>query len=126
MDCIYKNLTCCILKDTILLCTPSSMQNFKGLNMNKTKLTDFDITQYLDNKETIAEYLSQVLEDKDMDELLEALGNIAKAKGMSQISSETGLGRESLYKTFQKGTKPRFDTIMKVIESFGVKIKISA
>ncbi|MCK9257407.1 MAG: putative addiction module antidote protein [Sulfurospirillaceae bacterium] len=102
------------------------MQNFKGLNMNKTKLTDFDITQYLDNKETIAEYLSQVLEDKDMDELLEALGNIAKAKGMSQISSETGLGRESLYKTFQKGTKPRFDTIMKVIESFGVKIKISA
>ncbi|NLM98469.1 MAG: putative addiction module antidote protein [Campylobacteraceae bacterium] len=85
--------------------------------MNKTKLTDFDITQYLDNKETIAEYLSQVLEDKDMDELLEALGNIAKAKGMSQISSETGLGRESLYKTFQKGTKPRFDTIMKVIES---------
>ncbi|MCK9546694.1 MAG: putative addiction module antidote protein [Sulfurospirillaceae bacterium] len=94
--------------------------------MNKTKLTDFDITQYLDNKETIAEYLSQVLEDKDMDELLEALGNIAKAKGMSQISSETGLGRESLYKTFQKGTKPRFDTIMKVIESFGVKIKISA
>jgi probable addiction module antidote protein len=102
------------------------MQNFKGLNMNKTKLTDFDITQYLDSKETIAEYLSQVLEDKDMDELLEALGNIAKAKGMSQISSETGLGRESLYKTFQKGTKPRFDTIMKVIESFGVKIKISA
>jgi probable addiction module antidote protein len=61
-----------------------------------------------------------------MDELLEALGNIAKAKGMSQIAKDTGLGRESLYKTFHKGTKPKFDTIMKVMDSFGVKIQVSA
>ena len=45
---------------------------------------------------------------------------------MSQIASETGLGRESLYKTFHKGTKPNFDTIMKVLNSLGVKIQISA
>lgn len=93
--------------------------------MGKMEITNFDIAEYLDNKEIIAEYLSQILADGDMDKLLEALGNIAKAKGMSQIASETGLGRESLYKTFHKGTKPRFDTIIKVMQSFGVKIQVS-
>jgi probable addiction module antidote protein len=93
--------------------------------MSNVELTNFDIAQYLDNKEVIAEYLSQILADGDMDELLEALGNIAKAKGMSQIASETGLGRESLYKTFHKGTKPKFDTIMKILSSLGVKIQVS-
>ena len=94
--------------------------------MSNVELTNFDIAQYLDNKEVIAEYLSQILADADMDELLEALGNIAKAKGMSQIATETGLGRESLYKTFHKGTKPKFDTIMKILGSFGVKVQVTA
>lgn len=94
--------------------------------MSKLEVTNFDIAEYLDNKEVIAEYLSQILADGNMDELLEALGNIAKAKGMSQIAHETGLARESLYKTFHKGTKPKFDTIMKVMQSFGVKMQISA
>lgn len=90
------------------------------------KLTTFDISQYLDSKEMIAEYLSQVLADGDMDELLDAIGNIAKAKGMSQISKGTGLGRESLYKTFQAGAKPRFETIIKVLNSFDIKLKAVA
>ena len=90
-----------------------------------TKLTTFDASQYLDSKEMIAEYLSQVLMDGDMDELLEAIGNIAKAKGMSQIASDTGLGRESLYKTFSAGSKPRFETVMKVLNSFGVRLEAS-
>ena len=94
--------------------------------MNNLEVTNFDIAQYLDNKKVIAEYLSQILADGDMDELLEAIGYIAKAKGMSQIASETGLGRESLYKTFHKGTKPKFDTIMKVLNSFGVRMQVSA
>ncbi|MEA2100809.1 MAG: addiction module antidote protein [Campylobacterota bacterium] len=91
-----------------------------------TKLTTFDVSQYLDSKEMIAEYLSQVLQDGDMNELLEAIGNIAKAKGMSQIAKDTGLGRESLYKTFSSDSKPRFETIMKVLDSFGVKLQASA
>lgn len=94
--------------------------------MSKLEITNFDIVEYLDDKEVIAEYLSQILADGDMDELLEALGNIAKAKGISQIAADTGLGRESLYKTFHKGTKPKFDTIMKVMKSFGVKMQVSA
>jgi len=88
-------------------------------------LTTFDVSQYLDSKEIIAEYLSQVLADGDTNELLIAMGNIAKAKGMSQIAKDTGLGRESLYKTFTPNAKPRFETIMKVLNSFGVKLQAS-
>ena len=92
----------------------------------KNDLTDFDISQYLDNNEIIAEYLTQVIEEGDMDELFLAIGNIAKAKGISQISKDTGLGRESLYKTFNKGSKPRFDTVMKVLNSLGIQLKVVA
>lgn len=91
-----------------------------------SNITTFDISQYLDSKEMIAEYLSQVLEDGDTNELLEAIGNIAKAKGMSQIAKDTGLGRESLYKTFQDGAKPRFETVIRVLNSFGVKLQANA
>jgi len=94
--------------------------------MNKLEITNFDITQYLHDKEIIAEYLSQILAEGNMDELLIALGNIAKAKGMTQIAKDTGLGRESLYKTFNPKSKPKFDTIMKILNSFGVKLKASA
>jgi len=87
------------------------------------ELYDFDVSKYLDNNEIIAEYLSQILEDGDINELLSAIREIAKAKGMTKISNETGLGRESLYKSFTSGSKPRFDTVMKVLNSFGVKLK---
>lgn len=90
------------------------------------KLTTFDISEYLDSKEMMAEYISQVLQEGDMDELLVAIGNIAKAKGMNQIAQETGLGRESLYKTFAPGAKPRFETVIKVLNSLGVKLQASA
>ena len=88
-----------------------------------TQINEFDVSKYLDSKEMIAEYLSQILADGDMDELLSTIGNIAKAKGMSQVAKDTGLGRESLYKTFAKGSKPKFETIMKVVNSFGVKLQ---
>ena len=74
----------------------------------------------------IAGYLSQVLEDGDIDELLSALGYIAKAKGMSQVSKDTGLGRESLYKTLAKGSKPKFETVIKVLNSLGIKLQVVA
>jgi len=87
------------------------------------EVNTFDIALYLDSKEMIAEYLSQVLKDGDMDELLRAIGNVAKAKGMTQIAKETGLGRESLYKTFAEGSKPKFETIIKVLNSFDIKLQ---
>lgn len=91
----------------------------------ETPLTPFDMTQYLDLEEAIAEYLTQVLEEGDIDELIRAIGHIAKARGMSQIAQESGLGRESLYKTFFPGSKPRFDTIAKVVKSLGLHIQIT-
>jgi probable addiction module antidote protein len=92
----------------------------------KNELSDFDISQYLDNNEIITEYLSQVLEDGDMDEFFVAIGNIAKAKGISKISNDTGLGRESLYKTFKKGSKPRFDTVLRVLKALDINLKASS
>ena len=90
------------------------------------KTRPFDITEYLDSEEAIAEYLNQVLEDGDTDELIAAIGNVAKAKGMTQIANAAGLGRESLYKAFSKGSKPRFDTVIKVMTAIGVKLHASA
>lgn len=90
------------------------------------ELEIFDPAKYLDSKEVIAEYLSQVLEEGDMDEILSAIGDIAKAKGMTKIAKETGLGRESLYKTFYTGSKPKFDTIIKVLQALGIKLQAVA
>lgn len=91
----------------------------------ETQLSPFDMTQYLDSEEAIAEYLTQVLEEGDTDELIRAIGHIVKARGMSQIAQESGLGRESLYKTFSPGSKPRFDTIAKVVKSLGLHFQIT-
>ncbi len=91
--------------------------------MGNNTLTDFDIADYLDSKEAISEYLSQVLAEGDTDELLRALGHIARAKGMTEVAKKTGLGRESLYKTFKVGTQPKFETIVKVLDAFGVRLK---
>ncbi len=92
----------------------------------KSELNTFDIAEYLDSKEMIAEYLSQVLAEGNMDELLLAIGDIARAKGMTQIAKETGLGRESLYKTLSVNSKPKFETIVKVLHSFGVTLQVRA
>jgi probable addiction module antidote protein len=88
------------------------------------KLKAFDITRYLDNKKAIAEYLSQVLEDGDNDELIRSLGHIAKAKGMTTVAKDSGLSRESLYKTLTIGSQPRFETISKIINALGLKISV--
>ncbi len=93
--------------------------------MNSNKLIPFDITEYLDSEEAISEYLSQVLEDGDNDEFIRAIGHIAKAKGMAQIAEDTGLGRESLYKAFRANAKPRFDTVMRVMNSLQIQLSAS-
>jgi len=89
-------------------------------------LTTFDIAEYLDDKEVIAEYLTQVLQGGDMNEFFEAVGNVAKAKGMSQIANDTGLGRESLYKSFSANAHPKFETVTKVLNSLGIKLQATA
>jgi probable addiction module antidote protein len=87
-----------------------------------TQFTPFDAADYLDNEETIAEYLTAALEDENPDMLLIALKDVARAKGMTQLAEDTGLGRESLYKALTPGAKPRYDTVLKVIKALGVRL----
>jgi probable addiction module antidote protein len=90
------------------------------------KISDFDVSEYLEDEKSIAAYLSAIMEEKDTKLLLAAIGDIAKARGMAKIASDSGLGRESLYKTLNPDAKPRFDTILKVLTSLGVRIEFNA
>jgi len=90
------------------------------------KVKEFDVSEYLDSEELIAEYLSAALEDGNPDVFLAAVGHVAKARGMSEIAAKSGLGRESLYKAFSPGAKPRYETVQKVLSSLGVKVHVSA
>jgi probable addiction module antidote protein len=92
--------------------------------MMNSKLKPFDMAEQLRSEDDIVAYLSMVLEDGDTDELIAALGYIAKARGMAQIARESGLGRESLYKALRLGSRPQFDTILKVIKALGLELRI--
>ncbi|MDD2981805.1 MAG: putative addiction module antidote protein [Crocinitomicaceae bacterium] len=85
----------------------------------------FDIADYLDSKEMIAEYLNEVLEEGDDSEIITAIGYIAKAIGMTKIAAETGLSRPSLYKALSDGAKPQFSTIMKVLKAVGGQLQVN-
>ena len=90
-----------------------------------TRFAPFDAADYLDNEETIAEYLTAALSDPNPDVLLAAVRDVARARGMSQLAKEAGLGRESLYKALTPGAKPRYDTILKLLNAMGVKLSAS-
>ena len=85
----------------------------------------FEIADYLDSKEMIAEYLNTVLEEGTSEDIINAIGHIAKAIGMTKIAEETGLSRPSLYKALADGSKPQFSTILKVLKAVGGQIKIN-
>ncbi len=87
--------------------------------------TRFNISDYLESNEMIAEYLNAVLVDGDNSDVIIAIGNIARAIGMSKIAQETGLSRPSLYKALSEGSKPQFDTIMKILRAIGGQIQIN-
>jgi probable addiction module antidote protein len=84
----------------------------------------FDIADYLDNEEMIAEYLNTILEDGDSSDLIVAIGHIAKSIGMTKIAEKTGMSRPSLYKALSDGAKPQFGTIMKVLKAIGGQINV--
>lgn len=88
------------------------------------KISKFDVTEHLDNEEVIAEYLAAALEDPNPDVFIAALGDVAKARGITQLAKDTGFGRESLYKTLSPGSKPRFETILKIAKALGVPLAV--
>ncbi len=90
-----------------------------------TNFTPFDVADYLDNEETIAAYLTAALEDPDPDVFLLAVKTVARARGMTQLAKDSGLGRESLYKALSPGAKPRYETVIKVVRALGVNLRIN-
>ena len=96
--------------------------------MAKTKTSRFDVAEHLRSSEEMAAYLEACLEEADGDATLiaKALGNIAKAKGMSQVARDSGLSRESLYKALSGDRSPGFDTILKVVNALGIELHAEA
>lgn len=87
-----------------------------------SNLAPFDAVDYLDDEETIAEYITAALEDPNPDVFLAAVRDVARARGMAQLAKDAGLGRESLYKALAPGAKPRYDTVLKLLHALGVKL----
>ena len=92
--------------------------------MERIKTTRYDSAEYLETPEDMAAYLEACLEEANGDAafIAKALGNIARAKGMSQVARDAGLSRESLYKALSGERTPGFDTILKVIDALGLKL----
>ena len=87
-------------------------------------LPDFDMAEELKTEEDIAIYLTLALEENDPAELVHALKTVARARGITEVARASGVTREALYKALRPTSQPRFDTIMKVIHSLGLKISV--
>ena len=89
------------------------------------KLKKFDVVDFLDSDEAMVEYLNIALETNDPKYFTKALGNVARAKGMSSISDASGLGRQSLYRALSDEGNPRIDTLFKVLDTLNIRLAIT-
>jgi probable addiction module antidote protein len=96
--------------------------------MAKTTTTKYDVAEHLRTPEDMAAYLEACLEEANGDAafIAKALGDIARAKGMTQVARDAGLSRESLYKALSGERSPGFDTILKVLQALGLKLHAEA
>jgi probable addiction module antidote protein len=94
----------------------------------KTKTVPYDVAEHLRTPEEMALYLDACIEEADGDAafIAKALGDIARAKGMSQVARDAGLSRESLYKALSGDRSPDFATVLKVTQALGVKLHAAA
>lgn len=94
----------------------------------KLRTTRFDPADYLVSEEGEIEYLKALFDEEEFDAniFLSALGDIARARSMAKVAAATGLGRESLYKALQPGSKVRFETVQKVLNALGVRLTVEA
>ena len=93
----------------------------------KKKITKiWDAAEYLETEEDMVAYLEAALEENDPTLVATALGDITRAKGMTQIAKKTGLGRESLYKALSPDGNPEFSTVLKVVSALGLKLHAGA
>lgn len=96
--------------------------------MRKTKTSHYDVAEHLRTPEEMAAYLEACLDEADGDAafIAKALGDIARARGMTQVARDTGLSRESLYKALSGDRSPDFDTILKVVSALGIRLHAEA
>ena len=92
--------------------------------MTDSKVSRFDVAEYLTDETLINTYLNEALIDGVSSDFIEALNDVARAKGMNELALKTGIGRESLYKTLQS-EKPRFDTMLKIIDGMGLQVTLT-
>lgn len=94
--------------------------------MTALKLTKWDTAEHLQTEEDIALYLDACFEEAGDDAafIAKALGEVARARGMTQLAKDTGLGRESLYKALSGEGNPSFSTVLKVMNAMGVKLQV--
>lgn len=95
--------------------------------VKKIKITGFavfDAVDYLKTDKDMADYLNAVLDDGDPALFVAAIGDIAKAKGMMEISKKSGVTREALYRALKLGSQPRFETVAKVINALGMRLTV--
>jgi probable addiction module antidote protein len=85
----------------------------------------WDTSEFLTSDEDIVAYLNAALEDGDQALVTAALGNIARAKGMTQLAKETGITRDGLYKALSPGGNPSFGTVQKVVKALGFKLDVA-
>ncbi len=90
------------------------------------KATKWDSSEFLKTEEDIAAYLNAALEDGDTSVIAAALGDVARAKGMTQLAKETGITRDGLYKALSPTGNPSFDTVQKVVKAFGLRMDVAA
>ena len=88
-------------------------------------LKKFDVVDFLDSDEALVEYLNVALEENDPKYFAKALGNVARAKGMSSVSEATGLGRQSLYRALSDDGNPRIDTLFRVLDALEIRLAVT-
>lgn len=86
----------------------------------------FDVVEYLEDPQTAVAYLAAVFEDGDAEEIRAALNDVARAHGISDLSRETGLSREALYKAFGNKGNPTLTTLLAVMRALGIKLSVAA
>ena len=92
------------------------------MTANRTK--PFDPAEYLDDKEAIAAYLSDALESDDSAFIADALGVVARARGMTEVAREAGISRESLYRALSTDGNPEFATVLRVLRALGLQLSV--
>ncbi|MCL2480644.1 MAG: putative addiction module antidote protein [Spirochaetaceae bacterium] len=88
------------------------------------KLKKWDIIKHMDNEEFISEYLKMAFESGDISEIIRALGDVARARNMTDLAEKMGISRQGLYKTLSENSNPEFATIQKLITALGLQMSI--